>query len=215
MRTLRLALGLDAVLIGVHVALGLMVMRGAVGHWPDLLNITRDWGAGEIFNYVKWALILVALIGHIRRSRDPGAAGLALLFALALLDDALQLHERGATALIEGLALYRFLDLETSVILGEFAVWAALGMIALAGLVAGWAHVDPRRRERMIPALLIFGAVLICAVVIDALHGLAADRSLRAGLIGIAEDGGEMVFLSLLLAYIRGTYAPRAIAAGP
>ena len=43
---------------------------------------------------------------------------------------------------------------------------------------------------------------------VDLLHLLAPEKSVLGGLIGLVEDGGEMIFISLMLAYAYARFAP-------
>ncbi|WP_207099953.1 hypothetical protein [Paracoccus shandongensis] len=85
--------------------------------------------------------------------------------------------------------------------MGEL-IFMALEGVAVAGtLVYGWIKAARPVRRQVVPLLLLLGAAAFCAAAIDFLHTRSAPSSITAGLLGILEDGGEMVFLSLAAAY--------------
>jgi len=97
------------------------------------------------------------------------------------------------------------LSSEWGTMLGEVAFWLLEGAI-LAPLVAfGWHSADAERRDAVLPMALLLGGLVLCAVVLDFLHGLHPGGLIGAGL-GVLEDGGEMVFASALLAYGVGAF---------
>lgn len=205
-RLLTIFLAADFAFLVIHVAFGVLVLKGAVASWPDVFNIAREWGGGEVLNYIKWVLIVGALLALFFIKRHPVFLGLAGFFFVCLLDDSLSLHERGAYWLIQNLDTYRYFGSQQA-IAGELIIWALLAVPAIASLGTGWVTTPAQERRKMIPALVLFGGILFCAIGLDVLHTSLDDRSLEAGLVGILEDGGEMVFLTLLLAFICEKFA--------
>jgi hypothetical protein len=207
---LRKLLPLDLLLIAIHAGLGFAVMRGLVSHWPDVLNIGRDWSAGEVIGYGKWIVIIGVLLAAWRRLGQPILAGLAGFFLLCLLDDSLQIHEQGAPWLVDRFDLYAvFGTLQGTA--AEVMVWGALGVFALGSLGIGWIRSGPEDRRRALPALGLFGLVAFFAIGMDVAHAFTDDHSLAGGIVGILEDGGEMIALTLLLAFVWKEYrAPAA-----
>ena len=196
-------LATDGLFLVVHAAFGLLTMQGIIEVWPKFFNIDRDWGGGEILSYIKWVLIIGALIACFMKNRKPIFLGLVGLFLVCLLDDSIGLHERGALWLIEDLSIYRYFGTHQAVV-GELISWAVLGIPAVASLGLGWRMSNSRDRRLVLPAIALFSGVVVCAVGIDAIHSSLPDRSLEAGLMGMLEEGGEMIFLSLLLAFVWG-----------
>lgn len=200
-RVLTIFLAADFAFLVIHVAFGVLVLRGAVETWPDVFNIARDWSGGEVLNYIKWVLIVGALLVLFSIERHAVFLGLAGFFLVCLLDDSLSLHERGADWLIRNFDIYRYFG-SGQATAGELVVWALLAVPAIASLGAGWFTTGAEARRKVIPALVLFAGILFCAIGLDALHAALDDRSFAAGVAGILEDGGEMVFLTLLLAHI-------------
>ena len=203
--TLLTFLAWDAVAIAIHVAYGLAVFRNPQTNWPEFLNVGRDWSLGEIGNYVKWIIIIFALASAYSKSRVLGTLALAVLFLDCLLDDSLQLHERGGAALVQhGLFGNAFAQDQQEA--GELVTWTALGVFCAVFLRVSWSSASTSERQKMMPALVLFSGIFVCAVVFDLFHSLVQGQSVIAGILGLLEDGGEMIFLTLLVAYIRGAY---------
>ncbi|WP_300246697.1 hypothetical protein [Antarcticimicrobium sp.] len=196
-------LAADCMFLVIHAVFGLLTMRGVVEVWPDFFNVDRDWGGGEIFSYIKWALTIGAVVACFMKSRKPIFLGLGGLFLICLLDDSIGLHERGTLWLVDEFTIYRYFGAMQGVV-GELIAWASLGIPAVACLGAGWWMSNSRDRRLILPGLMFFAGVVVSAVGMDVIHSSLPDRSLAAGLVGMLEEGGEMIFLSLLLAFVWG-----------
>ena len=189
----------DAVLIVLHGGLGLLSMASALAI-PDILRIDRDWSLGEMLNYAKW-LALAALSALLfRRQGQAIFLGVLILSLVALLDDSLQLHERFESAEVFGFVPVLHLPRG----MGELTFMALEGLAIAGTLAYGWIKAPRLVRRQVVPLLLLLGAAAFCAAPIDFLHLQAPPRSIVAGLLGILEDGGEMVFLSLAVGYAAG-----------
>lgn len=202
---LRRLLLLDILIIGIHVICGFAVLSGFDTRWPDFLNIGRDWSAGEILNYTKWVLLLTVLFRYYRQSSDKISLALSVLFAVSLLDDSLRLHEAGGDFLVERWGATAENESVIS-FAGEFLVWCVAGTIVAAVLVKAWRQASVEERARALPSLALFSFVVFFAVVLDFVHSLSVEKSLVAGLLGLLEDGGEMLALSLLTAHVFQQY---------
>ncbi|MBC9246437.1 hypothetical protein H4P12_06860 [Paracoccus sp. 11-3] len=191
----------DALLILIYLITGYMVATGRLASFPDIINIGRDWSIGEILGYAKWlALIAVMLTAH-RRSPNLIFLAMAFLFVVVLIDDSMQLHENynGWTTALG------FVD-QTQAALREVIFFGALGLIVAGPLLLGWFRAGKPVRRKILPLLILFGAIAACGVGVDFLHTALPDRSISAGLAGAFEDGGEMMFLSAMVGYAVGTF---------
>ena len=178
-RVLLAALAVDLVLIAVWVAhLG---PEGSEG-MPRPFRIEVDGSLGELANYVKYIVagVLVWRMGAGRRV-------LAAVFAVLLLDDAGKLHERMGDVI--GAALGIGEDW------GEVVGFGMLGVPVLAALALAWMWSGAPGRAWIGGLVVLLAGLTAC--------GLGAD--LAASLLGgallpliLLEDGGEMVFASLL-----------------
>lgn len=192
----------DAVLILLHSVLGLLFLHGSIATFPDILRIDRDWALGEILNYVKWLVLagLSALL--LNRHRQVIFLGFVLFSVVALLDDSLQLHERFASTLVAATA--PGLDLPPGA--GELIFIAVEGIAVAGTLVYGWIKAPFIIRRLTVPLFLFLGGAAFCAAAVDFLHVYTPAYSILGGIVGILEDGGEMVFLSLAVGHAAGLF---------
>lgn len=203
----------DTLLITLHAGLGLLILAGAIFTFPELIRIDRDWSLGEVFNYFKWVALTGISLALFSRQKSPIFLAIALICVVALLDDSLQLHEGFSGPLIDTLAPGWNWPRGT----GELVFMAVTGMLIAGPLIYGWRQASHKVREQIVPLLALFGGAIFCAGGIDFLHGQAtavAPNSIKAGILGIIEDGGEMVFLSLMVSYAVGLLARSKPAAG-
>ena len=194
---------IDALLIFIHAVLGVLVLTDVSATYPERLRIDRDWGLGEIFGYMKWLWIAGILLSRFRQTNALIFLGLGSLCLLALADDGLQLHENFAETIFPRLGLHTVFPAGS----GEVVFLALAGLLVFAPLLIGWLRAGPALRHQLVPFLILFGGVVFCVAIVDFIHTQLPDQSLTAGLLGILEDGGEMVFLSMMVSYAVGTFA--------
>lgn len=210
LRILAVFLSFDLLLIAAHLFLGLSSVLGWSLPWPWFLHIGRDWSAGETMNYLKWLIVVYVCFVAYSRSKSPIYLGLAALFLVSLLDDSLQLHERGAEWIAKNFDLTNIVGDSSAHQVRELIIWAALGIVVLAPLVIGWVKSDISERRRCIPALMLFTGVVFFAVVVDVIHEAvfrgSNESSIYSGLLGVVEDGGEMIFVTLLASFMVGSF---------
>ncbi|HEX2250229.1 MAG TPA: hypothetical protein VHH32_07750 [Gemmatimonadales bacterium] len=162
-------------------------------HW----HLGKDGSYSELLGYLKLAVIVAAMALISMRRRRPVYSALALLFAVALLDDAMQLHERMGAALAGTLALQ-------SSTLGELLAWMIFGVFLSIVVRAGFVR-SPQHEDRRNAILLLgaFGVLLVFAVVADVAHVVVLHefryRTVDA-LLTVMEDGGEQITLTLIFA---------------
>lgn len=193
---LALLLAGDLVLMALHVA-------NHAGLWAKhpMLAITVDASYAEAYQYLKqfWAFLLLAVLA--RRARQPVYLLWALLFLYMLADDALRLHEEAGLGIARHFALPAAFGLR-SVDLGELAfLGATAGVIAL-GLIALYPRSGPDARAASRSFLALLGVIAFFAVVVDMLHSLLRNTGLLGSFVGMIEDGGEMLAVSLALWYV-------------
>lgn len=190
-------LSVDAILILLHMMLGALSMAGIIAGVPDSLRIDRDWSLGETLNYGKWiALAVLALLMFWRQGHVIFLA-IAILVAVALLDDSLQLHERLGPRLARAIAP----GLELSQSVAEMIFMAVEGAIAGGPLILGWLKASPAVRRQVVPLLFLGAGAAFCASIVDFLHAQVASHVFVESVFGVIEDGGEMIFLSLMVSY--------------
>jgi hypothetical protein len=196
----RLALAVflvDLLFILLHVA----AVNGLIGGDERLFRVDHERSLSEWFGYAKLfaSSVLVFYLSASRRHYQLMPLALAI-FYLGL-DDALRLHERMGEVLVPahdnaGEALFMLI------------VGGATVMMAVIGYMLS----ERLRRIQIISVLLPILLLGVFAIVIDAFHEFVI-RFVPAsdGLMGLLEDGGELVSMSVLLltcVWLAGIGAP-------
>jgi len=194
---LWLLLAADGLFIAVH----LWAAEARPGQ--RLLSIEADNGYPEVFQYLKffWLALLTALLAW--RTRAFGCLSWSGLFLYLLLDDLLRLHEDGGAALAEAWQLPALLGLRPKD-LGELAVTAGAALVLLPAIALAWSRGGPGLRSlsrRLAPLLAL---LVLAGVGLDLLASALQPTGWPRLLLGILEDGGEMVVVSLMLAVAFG-----------
>jgi hypothetical protein len=193
-RVVAILVAVDLLFIGLHAALSAAVMAGWLAAVPERLRITQDHSFPEMFNYLKWAVIVGCLVAAFRRTRLPLFASLAAIFLLVLLDDSLTIHEQVG----DRLEILTGWDQPS-----ELAAFAGLALITLVILIPGLRDLPSAVRPQAVRFIGVLGALAVCGVLIDFVHALV-DRYLALQddrLAGLVEDGGEMLLASVATAY--------------
>lgn len=165
---------------------------------PAGYSIEQERGYAEIFQYIKyfWTILLLGALAFTRRKWNY--AVWMLLFLYLLGDDASQFHERGGeffTATMGyqaqwGLRAQDFGELSMSVIvLVLFSIFSIKTYLL--------ADTDTKNAVKGYGVLLALLAFF--GVGVDMLHVVAGGDSFP--LLGVLEDGGEMLSVSLITWY--------------
>jgi hypothetical protein len=187
----------DLLLIFISAVLGIMQNFEKISNVPDWLNIGQDWSAGEFFNYAKWGAMVGIFAIKYSKKHHLIYLCLAVVFTLILGDDSLQFHERfGLLASKIFQSMPGFLGA-----LGEIVFWILLGTFCLTAILFIWPQTPPDVREKIWPLAILFCGVVFFGVFIDFIHFFAPESSLLSGGLLLLEDGGEMIFISLMASY--------------
>lgn len=190
----------DLALIALHAADRLF----NVG-LPWWMHVTPDRGLPESLNYAKWAATAMLLAARHAQDRRPVHGVLSMVFVVILLDDALSLHEAAGGVLSRTFGLPPLLGVSGQD-LGELAVFLAEGVLVLSVVCIAWRRGGPGDGALLRFYLLLLAALACCSVLFDALHAWSVHRlgpddpRFLAYVLGAAEDGGEMLVASLILA---------------
>lgn len=173
---------------------------------PEMLRITQDRALPEDYNYLKWAIIVIALVWVSIRDRWLPPALWAAVFAMILADDSMQLHERLGAVIAASTELpsstYFYAD-----DIGEMLVFVLMGLVALALT----ATLFTRRGVSARALSLRYGLVILAlggfGVGVDAVHQFVSHfaegtsvATLLSQISGMIEEGGEMLVASLAVA---------------
>jgi|LSQX01.2.fsa_nt_gb hypothetical protein len=172
----------------VFITLHMVVLASGLDNESLLLNV--DQGYAEVFQYQKYAwLILLSLWAGWTRRRWR-MAGWSLLFAYLLADDVFRLHE------------HLGLRLSSSAAVGEAIGGVLLGVGCIAGAWVLCREPRPhhRRAHWTVAGLLILLAAF--GVGVDAIHGGVTALWGQVHVLDVIEDGGEHVVVSALVAVV-------------
>lgn len=175
---------------------------------PDIIKITRDRALPEVLGYLKWAVIVIALVRLAIRESWLAPARWAIVFLLVVCDDSLQLHETVGSMLAGSLPLPASLQ-SLSQDIAELVAFGAMGLIALA--LTASLFFSPDRTTRALSMRL--GVIILLlgffGVGLDFLHQVITGFSngtfaaeFLPQVFGLLEDGGEMIVASVATAYV-------------
>ncbi len=198
-------LAIDLALLLAYVLVYLLKSLGLLAAAPDLLRIETQWGLGSVLMYLKWLAIIGLLSLSWRQLREPLLLSLALIFLFFLIDDSLGIHEWIGTELMRQLGLEGAWGLRGNDF-GKLTFWALAGGACLVVFLVGYVLSNQRTRRLGQLFLLGIAGLVLVGIGIDLVGVLA--KQLDAGFVGravrfglrTAEDGGEMILGSLLLA---------------
>ncbi|WP_448621136.1 hypothetical protein [Geodermatophilus sp. URMC 65] len=175
---------------------------------PSPWLLEADGGWSEVWGYCLQATLVLSLLVLAVRTRHAVWAAWALLYAAALADDGMRLHENKGAWLAEmlGKKLWfppdGFLGLRAND-LGEVLVWGLLAVVPLGLVVLLHRRSDRWNRRGSIAVAVLVAAYVFFGGVVDQLHVLVLDTPLE-GVMGTVEDGGELVVLSVTVAFVAG-----------
>jgi len=167
----------------------------------SLYSLERERSYPEMYQYLKWLWIIILLVyvSILRRSFSYIAWG--LVFTYFLCDDALSIHERVGRHVAGSLTLTPPLGLRLQD-LGELAVSAAAGMILLSLVIWACLHGSQAFKKMSQDMMLLVLALVFFGVVVDMAHiSIELGRKVNF-ILGVIEDGGEMLVASLILWYV-------------
>ena len=166
-------------------------------------SIDRDWSVPEVYQYGKEIAMVWLLVAAWRLSRRPTLLCLALIFLFFLVDDSLKFHERTAHLILH---VWPSMPAELGGLhLEQKSIGEALSLVIPASVLATLLLVAYVRDDTTGRAIcrIFLGLILllaVCGVVIDMLVKPISPEGYYP-LLTIAEDWGEMLVMSLMLAY--------------
>ncbi len=201
---MKTLLSVDAALIVVNLVLGAFFLAGMLGRVPKPWRLETEINIGSIYTFFKWLTLAAILYALGRRTREFVHFALAGIFLFLLLDDTLRFHENLGNVIEFRLSPTPRWGMAGDDI-GELFVLGLMGLGVLATLTAAFRRSGPGTRAEILSFGLLFLLLGFAGVVLDVLHAAAGispvTPELLKLLLGIAEDGGEMVVASLMLGY--------------
>jgi signal transduction histidine kinase len=170
-----------------------------------MFSIEQDRALAELFQYAKQALLALGSFVLFLRTRGWIFLAWAVFFGFLMLDDMLEFHERVGKAVGPALGLPGMFGLRMDDY-GEMAYAAVLGLCLVTFLALALRRGGPVERRFSADLLCLLAALALFAVVFDALHTIAYFRvPLLAHMLALLEDGGELIVMSLITAYVADT----------
>jgi hypothetical protein len=162
-------------------------------------SIEADRGYAEVFQYLKeyWIALLLGFVA-LKKRLFPYLSWCVVFFYL-LLDDSIGIHERAGFFLGQ-LGLFNQLYLNATD-LGEVTASVMAASFLLFIIATAYRSGDRLFRQvsrnliKMLVALGLFG------VVVDLVHN-AVKFPVIQPLLGLLEDGGEMVVMSVIASFV-------------
>ena len=138
------------------------------------------------------------LVGCLFRSKRQWIyVALAILFALVLADDMLEIHEEGGKYFARALELRPALGLR-AVDFGELITWAILGALMVPLILVGLLRSKRTDVENGLVLLVPFGALVFFGMFVDQVYHILRHAFFGADiLLGMLEDGGEMIAITM------------------
>jgi hypothetical protein len=166
-----------------------------------LLSVERDNSYPELYQWLKWFWIIILWLYVAKSKRSFSYIAWGLVFTYFLLDDALTIHENVGRQIADNLTLTPPLGLRLQD-LGELAVWAVAGMIL--SLLVAWAYWRGSQAfKKMSRDMLLLIIILVFFGVVFDMVQMAVDLGDTVHFIlGLLDDGGEMLVGSLILWYV-------------
>ena len=184
------------------VDLAFILVHVTFSHWR--FDIERDGSFSEMSEHLEMALCAVLTTACFARTRQPIYLGMAAIYVCILFDNKMGLHED-----LGGVVSSLFPAAGASPLpgqaLGELAIFAAF---AMAGSVLGpWSWQRSTGEHRAAGSLfaLLIAALAVFAVGVDGVHEAFSERA--KWLVGVVEDGGEMLVLSAHCAFVLSLYS--------
>lgn len=184
--------------------------------WPFFADgafaLETERGYPEVFQYLKFASV-IAMTGTLwSKTREPVYGAWMLLFAYMLCDDAFQVHER-LGAFVAAQWHYRSAVGLRARDFGELTVTCAAATALLPLILLAHARGGRRAQDDSRGLALCAAGLVFFGVVLDMAH-VVADGAGRyvSGVLGVLEDGGEMVVVSLLCWYASSLLPHRRVA---
>lgn len=202
---LLLLLCTDAILIVLHFFL----LSHAFTGWsldPNF-SLTRDRGFAEVFQYVKEYWIVLMLVFLALNQWSFCYLSWGILFGYLLLDDGFEIHEQVGITLSQAFGFPSVMGLRPED-LGELMVLASVASILFVAIGVATYVADRKQRRFSRDAFFILLALVFFGVVVDMIHVIFMDagwKHIVGYVLGVIEEGGEMVIMSLMAWFVYTT----------
>lgn len=186
----------DAAFVALHILNHFFLPAGK----SSFFYLGHDRGVAEFYQYIKyiWVVLLLTLLAY--RSRQYSFLFWCPVFIYLLIDDAVGVHESVGAAIAHRLEMEPLFGLRLQDY-GELLVSAGAGFIVLTPVVLAMIKGTPQFRKASLDFICLIGLLAFFGVFVDMLHIALPVERVGKFVLGIIEDGGEMISGSLLVAY--------------
>lgn len=170
----------------------------------DMFSLVRDGSYVEIYQYIKMFLLALftGLLAYHKKSWLY--LGWAVLFVVFLLDDSLRIHERLGEEVAELFDIGNHFGFQAED-LGELLIYALIGIPPILFIMWHYFRYDDKtQREVSNYLILLIFLLIFFAVGVDLFHSLFTEYSLISVLLGIVEDGSELIIFTPMVALMLG-----------
>jgi len=194
---------IDLIFVVIHISVCLVYYLGYIENFGDynFLVLTQDKSFAEIFQYFKYALFIGITIYLIIKEKSYAYISWILLFLFMLLDDSLSLHEFAGEYLAGKYNFQPKFELR-AVDFGELIFMALAGLIVLFTLGMTYFKSGAVFRKRTHSILFLLGFLVLFGVGFDMLHEILGENLKVGFVIGLIEDGGEMIIVTIMVCYV-------------
>lgn len=188
-----LLLSADAAFIVLHITITILNPD------PSLCSVSGVCVYMDVYRVVKlfWVVILLAYI--CRLTGQSSYASWIFAFTCFVLDDALHLHQRLGARIAEAVDTYLSPSLHFQPRSFQLALLAFAGILIMGTVACAYVKGAREFRKMSNDIFLFLAALGFFGLIVDVATVLKLQ--VLVGL-GIVEDGGEMVVVSLILWYV-------------
>ncbi len=193
---------IDLVFMIIHISVCLIYYLGYIDDFGEynFLVLTQDESYAEMFQYLKYIAFIGITVFLIQNERSYAYISWILLYLFMLLDDSLSLHETAGEFLAEKYNFEPKFGLR-AVDFGELSFIGAVGLVVLFTLGISYFKGSSIFKERTRTLMFLLGFLVIFGVGFDMLHEILGENLKVGFVIGLIEDGGEMLIVTLMVCY--------------
>lgn len=164
----------------------------------SLLSVEKDFGYAEVYQYIKEFWIVVLLLMTAIKRKYIVYFAWSLLFVYLLLDDSLRIHESFGAYLVKYFEFQPMFHLRAQDF-GELSVSMLFGSLLFTLIGVSYLFSDHVAKQVSKHLFILVMSVAFFGVVVDMLH-MAIPWGKK--LLGLIEDGGEMLVMSVIVWYV-------------
>lgn len=176
---------------GPQTAVGIRAFR-------DFIGLTRDGSFSEWVNYAMIAFAAAMFLAAYGRVLARALLFLGLLMLFIGIDDSLQYHEHFGGYLVARFDMGALPGLRAQDS-GELVAWGLAGLFFAGLLLRCLTKRQPGDGGVLLAAAVPFGVLIVSGIGLDMATVAVPGRfEFLEGVLGIAEDGGEMIAVALM-----------------